>query len=516
MIFRDRLKVSWENIKNNKWYFLIYFIIAFISVLFSGALTFNHYKFVGVTIIFSIILGFLCLIYYFNHKDELHKVAFFTIISFGIICAFLTPIFIPPDEVEHFFRGLLTSQGNLFPHYVQIPANANVLNISGFSIDAIQGFIDLYDNSNQIFFNTNVTNIPINNAHTYFYTGFLHNPFYGYLAQGFGILLANVLNLNNIWMLWLGRICNLVLYAILISIAIKKTPIFKVPMLFMALIPLAIYQGSSMSIDTTVNGLGFIVVSYFLYLYKSKERTISSKEIIIFSILVLLLSLTKVTYLVFILLLLCIPKDKFKINYYYIFFPIIIISALVLIWSSNTTPIYDFSRQGYYMIHNINSTNQISYMISHPNDSIVSFLYTIPAVFENLFNTYTFYVSTDLFSSAFLVCVGLVSFIFVVFLYPIKEKIPLKYKIIVLIILVINYFGTYVIQLLKWTPVGQLFPILGVQPRYFIPLFGLLIFVFNFNFNYKKIDECKINNMLMIICISLLVSLISTILFKFY
>lgn len=166
------------------------------------------------------------------------------------------------------------------------------------------------------------------------------------------------------------------------------------------------------------------------------------------------------------------------------------------------------------MIHNINSTNQISYMLSHPNDSIVSFLYIIPSVFENLFYTYTFYVSTDLFSSAFLVCVGLISFIFVVFLYPIKEKIPLKYKIIVLIILVINYFGTYVIQLLKWTPVGQLFPILGVQPRYFIPLFGLLIFVFNFN--YKRIDECKINNILMIICISLLVSLISTILFKFY
>ncbi|WP_407414530.1 DUF2142 domain-containing protein, partial [Methanobrevibacter sp.] len=494
----------------------MYFIITFISVLFSGSLTSIHYKFVDATIIFSIILGFLCLLYYFNHKNELHKVAFLTIISFGIICALITPIFAPPDEVEHFVRSLLTSQGNLFPHYVQIPANVTALNISGLSIDSTIGFFDLYFNINQIFFNANVTNIPINNAHAYFYTGFLHNPFYGYLAQGFGILLANVLNLNNIWMLWLGRICNLILYAIFISIAVKKTPIFKIPMLFMALVPLAIYQGSSMSIDATVNGLGFIVVSYFLYLYKSKEKSISSKELIIFSILVLLLSLTKVTYLVFILLLLCIPKDKFKINYYYIFFPIAIISALVLIWSSNTTPINDFSRQGYYIMNNINSTNQISYIINHPNDSIISFLYIIPNVFEILIHTFTFYVSTDLFTSDFLLYVGLISFIFVVFLYPIKEKIPLKYKIIGLMVLVINFFGTCFVQLLKWTPVGQLFPILGVQPRYFIPLFVILIFVFNFNFNYKKIEEWKINNILMIISISLLISLISTILFKFY
>ena len=136
---------------------------------------------------------------YFNHKNELHKVAFVTIISFGVICAFITPILITPDEVEHLMRSLLTSQGNLFPQYVQmIPANASFSNLGGLSIDSTEGFIDLVDNLNQTFFNSTVVNIPINNAHAYFYTAFLHNPFYGYLAQGFGILLANILHLNNI------------------------------------------------------------------------------------------------------------------------------------------------------------------------------------------------------------------------------------------------------------------------------------------------------------------------------
>ena len=516
MIFQDKINVYHKNLINNKQYFLIYFIIAFVSVLFSGICINGHYKFTAVIIIFSIILGFLCLLYYFNHKNELHKVAFVTIISFGVICAFITPILITPDEVEHLMRSLLTSQGNLFPQYVQmIPANASFSNLGGLSIDSTEGFIDLVDNLNQTFFNSTVVNIPINNAHAYFYTAFLHNPFYGYLAQGFGILLANILHLNNIWMLWLGRICNLILYAVLISIAVKKTPILKVPMLFMALLPLAIYQGSSMSIDTTINGLGFIVVAYILCLFKSKEKSISPKEIFIFSVLVLLLSFTKLTYLVFILLLLCIPKDKFKIPYYYIAIPILLVSALTLIWSSQTTPIYDFSRQGYYTLNHINSTQQMNFMINHPTDSIISILYIIPNVFEMLIDTFMFYVNADFFSSSSLVGLGLISFIFVVFFYNIKENIPLKYKLLVLLVLIINFFGTYIIQLFKWTPVGQLYPILGVQSRYFIPLFGLLVFVFNFNRDFN-IDETKIDNLVMIVSISLLISLISTMLFKFY
>ena len=94
MIFQDKINVYHKNLINNKQYFLIYFIIAFVSVLFSGICINGHYKFTAVIIIFSIILGFLCLLYYFNHKNELHKVAFVTIISFGVICAFITPIFI--------------------------------------------------------------------------------------------------------------------------------------------------------------------------------------------------------------------------------------------------------------------------------------------------------------------------------------------------------------------------------------------------------------------------------------
>ena len=61
--------------------------------------------------------------------------------------------------------------------------------------------------------------------------------------------------MNVIWMLWLGRIFNLILYAGLISLAIKKTPVLKMPMLAVACIPISIYQAASLSIDSIIIGL---------------------------------------------------------------------------------------------------------------------------------------------------------------------------------------------------------------------------------------------------------------------
>ncbi|MBQ9025450.1 MAG: DUF2142 domain-containing protein [Methanobrevibacter sp.] len=467
-----------------------------------------------MSILISIILGFFCLLYYFNNKNDLHKVAFITIICFGIISALIAPILAIPDENEHFARAILTSQGNLFPQYIHPSSNLTGIDTFGWAVGSTQSFFDLASQVSLTFFKSNALNMPIDNSQAYFARAFLHNPFYGYLAQGFGILIANLLNLGLIWTLWLGRIFNLILYAVFVAIAIKKTPILKVPMLFMALLPLAVYQGASLSIDATVNGLGFIVVAYFFYLFKSDDASITLKEISIFSILVLLLSLEKVTYIVFILLLLCVPKSKFKVPYYYNIIFIVAVGALTLLWSQYNTPIYDLSRKDYYVLNNVSSPMQINYIMNHPTDGVFAILNIIPTIWDMFYYTFSMYSGTVIYSSSSLTFIGLASIVLVTFLYPIKEKIPLKYRISLLIIIAINYFGTYIIQLLKWTPVSQIYNILGVQSRYFIPLFGLLPFIFAFD--YKNLDEEIAKNIIVLISISLLISLTTSTLFQFY
>ena len=41
-----------------------------------------------------------------------------TVILFGLMCVFLSPIGSVSDEVEHFTRAEITSQGVLFPEYI--------------------------------------------------------------------------------------------------------------------------------------------------------------------------------------------------------------------------------------------------------------------------------------------------------------------------------------------------------------------------------------------------------------
>ena len=124
-------------------------------------------------------------------------------------------------------------------------------------------------------------------------SAFEQNPFYGYLPQALGMIIAKMLDLNVIWLLWLGRIFNLLFYAGVISLAIRKTPILKMPLFFVACLPISIYQAASLSIDSMIIGLGILAVGYFLYMYSAKKDSLETREVIKFSALCLILGLCK-------------------------------------------------------------------------------------------------------------------------------------------------------------------------------------------------------------------------------
>ena len=67
--------------------------------------------------------------------------------------------------------------------------------------------------------------------------------------------------------------------------------------------------------------------------------------------------------------------------------------------------------------------------------------------------------------------------------------------------------------MLKWTPVGDVFNIQGVQIRYFIPIIPLLPFIFGLN-KYK--DSQKIDDIVMLVSVFLISSTVILTLFTFY
>ena len=475
------------NLVNSKKYWIIYLV--FIAVIFLSMMGLNNYA--NPTM--ELVVFFLCAIfgiviiafysYNFNDKD-LYKTAFLIIFLFGILFCFLNPICNVSDEIEHLARADVTSQGILMPEYIN-----NSFKVS----DSILHFFA--PSRSLSVFQVDADTAKINTTLVPYQSIFQHNPFFGYLPQALGVFLAKLLNLNVIWMLWLGRIANLLFYSFVAAYSVKKSPILKIPLIVMACIPVCLQQAASVSIDGIIAALGILTISYFFYLIKSEDYSIGYKEIIKFLVLCLLLGLCKLPFLALTLLLFCIPRRKFdNTNYsFYIILGIVIVGLIGLLWSKYwAMPNYLHSwRLTYYTTHHVDSTKQIMYMLSHPAQTLVTF-FQIPnslsdsPVLNALSSLYSATPGApSLNNSGFIPAIIPMFFGAVVFFYPNPDKIDVSVRIKTLFVLIIAYVGVCFSMIISWGAIGNLNDLV-VHTRYFLPLLFLAPFIFNMNHVDKR------------------------------
>jgi len=464
------------------------------------------FKFELITFFLVSIIGIFCIIYYFMHNSdkEFYKVAFVAILCFGIICSFIVPIMDVSDEVEHLARAEITSQGIIIPHWtghdVGLSSSFNITKngekiFNGVGFETIES-MNFYDQNREItVFQTTHDTDKINHSKVIFMSAFEQNPFYAYLPQAIGVFIAKLLDLSLIWMMWLGRIFNLVFYAALVSFAIKKTPNLKMPLFAVACIPLAIYQAASISIDSTIISLGILAVAYFIYMCKSVN--LDWKNIFIFSAICLLMGLCKLPFLTFIFLLFFIPKENFNENkkniLAYMIIGVLIVSIIGFLWSNYSAPALLHSWRP--LESNANSTQQIHFLMNHP-DGILKF-------FTQIFTTELLILSNGVFNffngtpgihyadNYFIITPILQLFLIVVLcLYPEDIDFNRNTKLGALGILLLTYVGTCFVQLLSWSSVGGFN--LGISLRYFIPLLALVPIFCRFKLNiFDKKDFDK-------------------------
>ena len=493
--------VDKNSIFKTKKYLIIYLLIIIVGTLFLTKLNNIQAPFKEILIlIFALIIGFVFLVTTIGKNVELYKMVFCLLLIMGILFSVLTPIGDIPDEKEHFVRSEFISQGILVPE------------LDNGSFITIASSNELFDQNSfgTILNNTagpiNYSNVPANGAA-------LQNPFYGYLPQGIGIFLAKLLSLDSIYMLILGRFFNSILYAGIVSLAIKKTPILKIPLFAMACLPLALYQSFSISIDTMINGLAIFLIAYFLYMYKSKN--LGRREIIIYSIICLLLGLCKLPYLAFIFLLFFVPKNNFNNEkyYYFAFLTSLIVGIIGFLWYDlYASSAYFNSWRGVHMLNEgINSTLQLNFASTHLTE-FFAVLTSSNYLYDLLMGLFTFACNERVYTNESILML-LVMFIgFICFFYPLDEKFPKKTKIGVLIISLIIFFSIYLIQFFTWTPVGQ-FYIIGVQSRYFLPLLPLAPIALNFN---KEKSDVNLDNLVITFTMSFISLSIMLLVFHFY
>lgn len=305
--FKDTLTGYKDVFLSSKKYWIIYLI--FITTAFLTTLTeknIAHPKIALIAFALIAVLGVFCILFYFLHNsdEELYKVAFVSILIFGIICAFAVPILFHSDEMEHFTRSEITSQGVVVPDWIGDEKGIDRLynHTSGEKSNAYNKGVGFNTIGSWKFFEKNRGKTVIAatgdtdkiNYSSYIRgSAFEQNPFYGYLPQAIGIAIAKLLDLNVIWLLWLGRIVNLIFYACIIALAVRIIPTLKMPLIAISCIPVSIYHASSVSIDSMFIAFGILLVAYFLYLHQSGEKSIENKHLVIFSVLCLLFGLCK-------------------------------------------------------------------------------------------------------------------------------------------------------------------------------------------------------------------------------
>jgi len=529
-------QIKFKELKNlffeSKKYWLTYLIL----IIVLGLSTVSKRNFANPTFEITVfvivaVMGIFSILFYFSHndKEELHKVAFVIILLFGITTALIVPICDVSDEVEHLTRAEITSQGVLIPHWTGDDVGidrlynhsdegkySNVKN-SNVGFETIQSHMFFNDNREKTVFDIEGDTDKIDYRPLIDGSAFEQNPFFGYLPQAIGILIAKFLDLNVIWMLWLGRIGNLICYAGLISLAIRKTPVLKMPLLAVACIPITIYQAASISIDSMIIGLGILAVAYFIFMLKAEKNSIEIKDVAIFTVICLLLGLCKLTYLAFIFLLLFLPRDNFAFKRVIptSLASVSIVAVCGVLWSRYSTPSLMHSWRS--KLNYVNSTEQISYFIHNPLFAwkFISQIFTtdLAWMIYGIFNFFSAGSANHYSNTYYLIFTVLLLFLIVILVfYPENNKFSIKTRLGSLTVLLIVYVGTCFVQLLTWAGVG--YTGLGINTRYFIPLIALIPLIICAN--YFNFDSHKFDNYSVIFIITFMAALILAFTTKYY
>lgn len=412
----------------------------------------------------------------------IHNYIFIIIISMGIISAVINPIMDIPDEPAHLARAELTSRGILF-------ANGDPMN---FNIS--QSVSSLIDNTFLRIEDVNFVTSEGNYKYTEYSTNYASsNIFISYIPQAIGIILGKLLG-GSIAILFLGRICNLMCYALMIRYALKILPRYKIGFSIIAMMPMAIFIAASFNQDASTYGLTLLAIAYFLKIYD--KDTINIKDIAIFSIITMLLGLIKLPYCILAALIIFIPKEKFNNKTYYksfIFVGCVVIVTVLwglssLLISSNTssTTVTPFSI--YYAENNVSAKGQIQYILSSPKEFLINFI-------RSLFDNMRLYLDQMnalgwlSYSINSTVTIIYQVFLFVtLFMYSGKNTLKAKTRLGSALVLLGIYVATNLILYLSWTSVGSN-TIVGVQGRYFCSALALIPLISCNEFSIKNTEE---------------------------
>lgn len=403
---------------------------------------------------------------------------------YGTAFLLIIPPFMISDEHFHFYKTYHVSEGNIipqknsyyFPESIDItmqtffPINYHYNNKS--TINNVLAFLNLPLNPDKKIY-SDISNIAI-------------YPPIPYLANSIMMSILKLFNLSPLLMLYLGRAINLLIWAFLIYFAIKITPLHKWVLLMLALMPMTINQGASLSADSLTIGLSFLTIAFF-FKYAFSNKIINTKDIALMFILVFTLALSKQGYVPLLLLIFMIPLAKFKNDRSRIL-TFTSIGLVTLLF----TGLWDFIfKDSYVAIVNpaISASKQILFILSNPLQFGSILINTIILKFQFYLTSFVgIFGWLQIPLPEIMVYIYLAALVIVSLLDKNKLMVNKGQKLISLLTFLMISFLVFLFEYTTWTPVGAGL-IEGVMGRYFIPASPLFFLLF-----YNTKSPIKISN----------------------
>jgi uncharacterized membrane protein len=188
-------------------------------------------------------------------------------IPFGLAFALLLPPLQAPDEMAHLLRSYSVSTGTLIPPRAQKLPTALATLATAFPprLEEVRSYsFDEFRRRTQTPWKDAGEREQVNpNANVY--------SFVPYLVSAAGLEAAKLALQPPIILLYAARFANLIFYIAIVYVALRVTPVLRPALFCLALMPMALHQGASVSADAPTIAGAFLFFAYVLYLAFDKR-----------------------------------------------------------------------------------------------------------------------------------------------------------------------------------------------------------------------------------------------------
>jgi len=308
-----------------------------------------------------------------------------------------------------------------------------------------------------------------------------------YIPQCTGILIGKMLNLPLGGIFYLGRFFNLFTWIILGYFSIKKAPIFKWSFFFLLVMPMSLYIAASFSYDVLSDSILILMVSIIIRMKFEKDQKLSRIDYCVLFLLSLLVGFTGKVNIFFPALVLIIPTQRFgstKKKVYIVALSMLITLGAFISWSLYSLAILgDTNFVDAHLVKiagsAINYQSQLKYVLAYPFSFFGAIFSSIRLFWFDYFQGFFGLLGwIDVPLPRYLYAMAGLQIILLILSAREPEKsVSISDRYVAIGIFTGSVALLFLILYLSFSRVGN-WLVDGIQGRYFIPVFPLLLLVY--------------------------------------